>query len=410
MKTKQFVLFQLKSWLPMIIAFGALILSITVIVGLNAQPYIAVSVKDDATYLQRYAITSLSRRSFSCMTLMMVPSLLAAFVLPFFAYSHRYGKVRADCFLSLPVRSGKITQTRMLLAGAILLAIYLVSYLLGIFAAMAKQSIAAASAIATFEASDIVESYTVISGSYGWYFLAWPLGALVVAGLFLINSFLAGQGSNVLQGIIAMILGHAVICLLLPVTILTPGMASGSYGWVYDTFGFGFSFFQMPSAYVPLVLIEMTLGTLESGRANLVDTAASFASQWGLWFGSISFLLLSGGALACLLLGKEPGGEFAGETRPRNFFATLIPHLGFMTILIGSNIFWVNVLGLKMSYFAFLFLTEFIWTDGLYYVVVSLYNRNFKLDRKNWIMFACANGVALILFGVSIACGAFSGR
>ena len=403
MKTKQFVLFQLKSWLPMIIAFGALVLSITVIIGLNARPYIYVNVEQSTTYVERYPVTSLDSDPLSCIGLMMIPSMVASFVLPFFAYSHRYGKARADCFLSLPVRSGKITKVRMLLVGAILIAIYLVSYLFGIFAAMAKQCISAASAASTFSSSSIVKYYEIVIGSFGWYFLAWPIGALVVGTLFLINSFLAGQGSNVLQGIIAIIAGHVTICLLFPFTVLTPLLASRNYDAPYAAFGIGYSFFQMPSFYVPIVLIELTLGSLECGTPAELGLANYYVSQWSLWFGSISFLLLGGGALASLLLGKEPGGEFAGENRPRNFFATLLPHLAFLTALIGVTGFMPTLFSLQLGYFAFFLLAMLAWTDGLYYVVLSLYNHNFKLDRKNWIMFASSNGVAILMAVLSLS-------
>ncbi len=408
MKTKQFVLFQLKSWLPMIIAFGALVLSITVIIGLNARPYIYVNVEQSTSYAERYPVISLDSDPLSCIGLMMIPSMVASFILPFFAYSHRYGKARADCFLSLPVRSGKITQVRMLLAGAILIAIYLVSYLFGIFAAMAKQCISAASAASAFSSSSIVKYYEIIIGSFGWYFLAWPIGALIVGTLFLINSFLAGQGSNVLQGIIATIAGHVAICLLFPLTVLTPLLASRNYDALYTAFGIGYSFFQMPSFYVPIVLIELTLGGLEWGTPAGLGLANYYVSQWSLWFGSVFFLLLGGGALTSLLLGKEPGGEFAGENKPRNFFATLLPHLAFLSALIGVSGFMASLLSLQLGYLVFSLLSMLAWTDGLYYVVLSLYNHNFKLDRKNWIMFASSNGFATLMAVLSVLLKAIS--
>ena len=398
MKTKQFVLFQLRSWLPMIIALGALVLASTLVVGLNAQPYISFQLDDSQlTLVEYYSLYSLKRNPSSCLVPMMIPSLIASFVVPFFAYSHRYGKVRADCFLSLPVKNGRITQVRMLLAGAILLAIYLVSYLLGIAVAIVKQSATAAAAVSTLSSYSCVTSYEVATGLYGWYFLAWPLGALVVASLFLINSFLVGQGSNVLQGVIALILGHLAIALLFPMIVLTPSSTTGNYDSLADVFGMGWSFFQMPSFYVPLVLIGGTLGVLEE---NVVSAAAwtSFLTDWGLWFGSSFFLLLGGGALASLLLGKEPGGEFAGENKPRSFFATLIPHLGFLALLLGSNVLSVNMFGARSSYLLFFVLAEFVWVGGLYYVAISLYNHNFKLNRTNWILFASMNGASLLAF------------
>ncbi len=146
MKVKRFVLFQLKAWLPMIIAIGALVVTTTLIVGLNAEPYISVSVAEDSSYAYFRTLYLLNRNPVSCTVLMMIPSMLAACVMPFFAYSHRYGKTRADCFLSLPAKDGKISQTRILLMGAILLAFYLTAYLFGSIGAILKQIVSVASA------------------------------------------------------------------------------------------------------------------------------------------------------------------------------------------------------------------------------------------------------------------------
>lgn len=413
MKVKQFVRFQLKAWLPMIIAIGALVVTSTLIVGLNAQPYVQVTIAEDASF-DSYAIYQtlwrLNRNPVSCVAAMMTPSLLAACVMPFFAYSHRYGKTRADCFLSLPVKSGKISQTRILLMGAILLAFYLTAYLLGSVGAILKQIVSLNSASAVVKTySEYVGTFSSSLGSFGWYFLAWPLGAVVVMTLFFINCFLIGQGSNVLQGIIAMIAGHLVLCLLIPVTIYLPNQGNYNYEWAEKAFGYGGSFFLMPAFYVPMVLIEGTVGTLEKNMAGCWESCVDFLSgtHWSLWVGSLSFLLLGGGALTWILLGKEPGGEFAGENRPRNFFATLLPHLAFLTCLLGEGLLMASLFGSGGGAWFILQFTNFIWTGGLYYVVLSLYNHSFKLDLKNWLMYGGINLTCLLALIISISTKAY---
>ncbi len=404
MKVKQFVLFQLKAWLPMIIAIGALVATTTLIVGLNAEPYIRVEISDSSSYLSFRMLYQLNRNPFSCVALMMIPSMLAACVMPFFAYSHRYGKTRADCFLSLPVKDGKISQTRILLMGAILLAFYLTAYLFGSLGAILKQIVSVNSARAVAEANaEYLTDFFASTGSFGWYFLAWPLGAVVVMTLYFINCFLIGQGSNVLQGIVAMIAGHFVLCLLIPVTIYVAGGRNCDSVWMEKIFGYGYSFFDMPAFYVPMVLIEGTIGTLERNMSDCWEACVAFLSDshWSLWVGSISFLLLGGGALTLVLLGKEPGGEFAGEKRPRNFFATLLPHLAFLTCLLGEGALTSSLLSYSSGAFFVLEFTNFIWTGGFYYVVLSLYNHSFKLDLKNWLMYAGVNATSLLALIIS---------
>ena len=410
MKVKQFVLFQLKAWLPMIIAIGALVVTSTLIVGLNAEPYISVIVSDSSSYISYRLLYQLNRSPVSCVALMMIPSMLAACVMPFFAYSHRYGKTRADCFLSLPVKNGKISQTRILLMGAILLAFYLTAYLFGSIGAILKQIVSVNSASATVNAySEYVESFSAISGSFGWYFLAWPLGAVVVMTFYFINCFLIGQGSNVLQGVVALIAGHIVLCLLIPVTIYVPGGKNYDADWMEKAFGYGYSFFDMPAFYVPMILIEGTVGTLERNMPNCWESCIKFlsGSHWSLWVGSVSFLLLGGGALTWILLGKDPGGEFAGENRPRNFFATLLPHLAFLTCLLGEGVLMTTLFSYGNGVFFILEFTNFIWTGGLYYVVLSLYNHSFKLDLKNWMMYAGVNVTSLFAMILSASISGF---
>ncbi len=412
MKVKQFVLFQLKSWLPMIIAIGALVVTSTLIVGLNAEPSISVTIAydKDIYYALWQTLYRLNRNPISCVSLMMVPSMLAACVMPFFAYSHRYGKTRADCFLSLPVKDGKISQTRILLMAVILLSFYLTAYLLGSIGAILKQIVSVNSATMAVKANaEYVLSFSAATGSFGWYFLAWPLGAIVVMTLYFINCFLIGQGSNVLQGIFAMLAGHIVLCLLIPFTIYVPGARNYDSEWMEKIFGFGYSFFDMPAFYVPMILIEGTVGTLECNGPDCWESCVKFLSgtHWSLWVGSVSFLLLGGGALTWILLGKEPGGEFAGENRPRNFFATLLPHLAFLACLLGEGTLMSSLFGYAGGGFFILEFTNFIWTGGLYYVVLSLYNHSFKLDLKNWMMFAGVNVASLFALILSISAGGY---
>lgn len=398
MKIKQYIRFQLKSWLPLIIAVGAVVLTITMIIGLNATPSISFRCRDGVSYSSTRHLRALASTSFSGIAAMLIPSMLAACALPFFAYSHRYGKVRADCFLSLPVKNGKITQIRILLLGAILLAIYLASFLIGSLAAIVKQVLTVSVAKEAFQESlDLIESYSIQMGSFGWYFLAWPLGAVIVAAFYLTNSFLAGLGSNVLQGIIALVGGQLALCLLLPLTINLPAVATGEYQWMFDFFGASGPFFCVGAFYVPVILLEGTLGVLETNTEACWSYAARNASQWVLWMGVSLFLLTAGAALVHLLLGKEPGGEFAGESRPRNLLATLVPHFAFATALLA----FVNLLAATYYYgFAsifILFVTSFVWIDGIYYIVTSLYNHSFKLDLKNWLLYAGVNSFMLLL-------------
>ena len=45
-----------------------------------------------------------------------------------------------------------------------------------------------------------------------------------------------------------------------------------------------------------------------------------------------------------------------------------------------------------------LFATCLVWISGLYYVVISLYNRSFKLNKAAWVSFGSVLGMTLLVY------------
>ncbi len=404
MKVKKYVRYQLKSWLSLMIAFATIVFAMTVIVGLNASPSVVASPLEysESGLATLSSVTPplyyYSRLPSSSIAGMLIPSLLAACILPFFAFGHRYGKVRADCYLSLPTKDGQVTRIRVLILGAFLLVTYLGSYLFGIGAAIARQFITAASLSAKASQSGNVV-LIIVYGSFGWYFLAWFFGLFVVAGFYALNCFFVSQGNNVIQGLIALLCGNIVVNLFTVLSFCLLIRFSVSSDWYID-FGLNRLFILSPGVYVPIYMMESIFGMME---IHSVDAARSVYADWPCWLSFASFLALAAGSTFYLLRGKEPGGELAGADRPRNAFAISLPHLAAGVLFSFSSILFSGLFGSSSSlsylYISLLaFAAALVWDAGIYYVVLSLYNRNFKLNLPNWISFAAILTGSFVLF------------
>lgn len=392
MNVKKYLRYILRTWVPLMVAFGAIVFSMTIVAGFSSSAQILFFEAEDGSTA---IYSSQNRFAYSSILSMLVPSLLAACFLPFFAFSHRYGKVRADCYLSLPAKDGQVTRVHVLVLGAFLVAVYLVSFFFGSVAAIAHQFTQVAEAKAYLVTHPTL-TMTSELGSFGWYFAAWPLGALVVVAFYFTNCLFVSQGNNAIQGIIAMIAGNVIISCLIPVLCFTAVGYSINSSWYYD-FGIQRFFLMNGSIYLPVVLMEGIFGSLET---NLPAAAEKVCGEWSVWVGLFLFLSYGAGSLAYLLCGKEPGGDFAGSDRPRNPLALALPHIAFGIGLTAMAVFTgaASAPGSLGFLPLILFVTCLVWISGLYYVVISLYNRSFKLNKAAWVSFGSVLGMTLLVY------------
>lgn len=392
MNVKKYLRYILRTWVPLMVAFGAIVLSMTIVAGFSSSAKILIFEAEDGSTAIYYGR---NQSAYSSILSMLVPSLLAACFLPFFAFSHRYGKVRADCYLSLPAKDGQVTRVHVLVLGVFLVAVYLVSFLFGSVVAIAHQFTQVAEAKAYLATHPTLTMRSEL-GSFGWYFAAWPLGALVVAAFYFTNCLFVSQGNNAIQGIIAMIAGNVIIACLIPVLCFTAVGYSVNSSWYYD-FGIQRFFLMNGSIYLPVVLMEGIFGSLET---NLPETAKKVCGEWSVWVGLFLFFSYGAASLVYLLCGKEPGGDFAGSDRPRNPLALALPHIAFgigltaMAVLTGVE----SAAGALGFLPLILFATCLVWISGLYYVVISLYNRSFKLNKAAWVSFGSVLGMTLLVY------------
>ena len=405
MNVKKYVRYQYKAWISLMVAVTAIVITITVIIGINASPLVNMTWNTETggdtlpNGLYRYMW---NQNPVSMIGPMLFPSLIVAAILPFFAFGHRYGKTRADCYLSLPSKDGQITRIRVLMLGAFLLALYLAAYLFGIGAAIIRQLsiIASAKASAAKDPSIIL---TTALGNFGWYFLAWPLGAVVVVLFYAMNCFFISQGSNVVQGIIALAAGNLVVSGLIPCALFLTARLNMQASWI-KAFGSRGMLLTNGGIDVPVTFFFLVLSNLETGD---ISSAQYFVTSWLPWVGMGLFLACGVGSICYLLLSKEPGGECAGASGPRNTFAVILPHLAFGIVLTGISLLFSILnggfsgkLSSEIGLFVILYLTVLAQTVGVYYVLLSLYNHSFKLKKENWISFISVIASSFVLYFV----------
>lgn len=403
MNIKKYVRYQYKSWIPMLVATAAIVFAITLIIGINASPYIHMTW-DTTTggdlVPQNVSRYMWNRFAVSMIAPMLIPSLILAAVLPFFALGHRYGKTRADCYLCLPSKDGQITRVRILMLGAFLLAVYLGAYLLGVGAAIIHQLALLASAKAAAATnSSIILSASL--GNIGWYFLAWPVGAVVVLLFYGINCFFVSQGSGVVQGIIALAAGNLLLSGFVPCLLFLAARLNFNASWINELGWQGFAFLNAGISG-PFNLFSGVFSALETGGETRIS---DYLGSWQFWIGLSAFVVAGALAIVYLSLSKEPGGERAGASGPRNTFAVFLPHLAFGTVLSALALVFSTVNGgLDSSSYAsnglmvVLYLTTFVQAVGAYYVLLSIYNHSFKLNKPSWISFAAVAGGSFALY------------
>ncbi len=405
MNVKKYVRYQYKSWISLMIAATALVVTITVIIGINASPYVHMGWNvetggDNVPY--NVSVYMWNRSPVSMIAPMLFPSLIAAAVFPFFAFGHRYGKTRADCYLSLPSKDGQITRIRVLMLGVFLLALYLVAYLFGIGAAIIRQFAVIATAKASAARDSSIILHTTL-GNFGWYFLAWPLGAVVVMLFYMMNCSFVSQGSNVIQGIIALAAGNLVVGGFIPCAMFLAGRLNVNAAWLRVVGSQGMLLIN-GGIEVPVAFFALILSNLETCETSVAN---NFIASWQLWTGMGLFLACGAGSTCYLLLSKEPGGECAGASGPRNTFAVILPHLAFGIVLTGISLLFSILnggfsgkLSNEIGIFVILYMTVLVQAVGFYYVLLSLYNRSFKLKKENWISFISVVAASFVLYFV----------
>ena len=286
MKTKKFVIWQLKKWAPMFIVF-ALIPMVTM--WPNELIRNVLEINQVYEHL-----------------------LLPAFVLPFFVFSERFNKNAADAFKAFPTKKNEIRITKMLLG-----AVYL--------------------AILTF----IIYWFTVLlnlhtasnTSGFGWHFLSYLYISIAILSAYFFNCTMVSFGNTLVSSFFYVSCGTALL-------------SFGLVGLLYIVSAFNIPLGEeiavlwdasgvLGDNYILLKVFSMLIGgTKPAGDKTYFYVVFVLMFLIRIGIGALSFFL------------KEPSGEYYAMPGARNekeksiFYTTIGLAVLCLGVAIGDFFFF----------------------------------------------------------------------
>ena len=373
---KQYIKWQLKKWWPLILIIS-LAISLPFVSMLQTASLSTTLYKTpDGYYYHGGSGASVVTASFMVLGVL---AIVATFIVPIFVFVYRTSLQAVDCFYQAGYDKRTIRRTRALIGLGIILASFLIAFLLGVFILGLRY-------LATPEVEETAAYIrTRLDINFGYVILGGLFLMLVIAAQYCINCFLASLGDSVLVQIGLMLCGTAIMALV----VFTPTM----YIYVASELINGYSNIGIQFIAWSLGPVNF-IGSFYEFFGRMVDPDALTPEYlWQFIVGLCIGIGLAGGAGTYLALANEPSGESAGHWKPRNVYISLIPHGAALVIGIGIAVglgatsALLNIIG---SYSLVLFY------GVAYYALLSLMRKSFKPSKLDLILFLSVFGFVLL--------------
>jgi len=383
MKTSNFIKWQLKKWLPIIISmffvsaaifwisrFNEVLTYDTWHFGINGP---------EATY---YGWIDGFNSGLLCVAIL---GTLMAAVMPYFVYSYRFDKTSSDAYLQFPSKKNQIRNLKIIIALAIVVVLTTVVFWGGVGITAARYASIGPGKTWALWGQDYdtgKDLYTCtqrfpINWAYYGYSYLFIIGSVI--GSFFFNSLLISLGNNFVTSTIYCIAG-SVILMCITGFFVEYGMCFVPQGKeiAYDMEDFMTStvgdclylYYHLAKCISPVSYKESIPTSLK----------VMIAIGWVVRYASAPLVFLL----------KEPSGETFGQPGHRNRWYGFVTY-GFM--------FTIGVL-IALSYGEGLQLSSIIYTlvaiTG-FYLLTAIFNKNFKLTKQDIIPLACVTGNMLIM-------------
>ncbi|MCR4561805.1 MAG: hypothetical protein K5694_01160 [Bacilli bacterium] len=375
---KAFLKYQIKQWLPAALIFLSAILGFSIIAATQFNVY-------DTYYSNPYGTYMSSHADF--MTLFFViPSLILAFVFPFFVYSHRFSRKKNDIIAQLPYNRSVFRNYKLVTGLVVLLLIFSLGYLFG-------ASIAAARFYAAELGGNVIrEEWTRVPVSLngGYIALAYGFGLVLIAADYFINCFIISKVNTILDGIILM----AAVWFLLFINIKPfynmftnvayPFIDSQTIRKVTMIIeAIDFSMYRSVATFTEID--KVILGRAET--IAILDISSENPASIIRLISLISHISLGICAGILVFVKEEISGEFAGKNGGRHISTNIVLAVGIM----ATSMMLIQV-GYQIAIASILLLILL----STHFFVTVIYNRGFKLKLADWIIFGSCGGLELI--------------
>lgn len=361
MKTFSFVKWQLKKWLPLFAVLSVLVFGVVMIQASSSQ-----MTYESQIYFQEVPYFSVP--NFSGLQLVTNMMMIPVCVIPFFVFSHRFDKNAADAYKAFPAPKRKITRTKILIGGAFILALTIITYwsFVGILGAR-------------YAATPIVETMRGYQYNRYTYYFIWYLPAFFYIVLSVLTSYafsctLVSFGNNGLSSFIYLVAGNIILyigiySLMYSFVYLNVNIKTGS-DLYYMFRGGNNAWFGTHIGRVDF--ISETFHDLVT--QNKILTNESFFSL-GRMIGYFSFMAEIAIGVLCFFV-KEPSGEYYGAPGARKELHKTIIYAGMAVGLLAI----ADALSYGWNFNASDILMIMIVSVVIYFTMV-IFDKRFNLSK-----------------------------
>lgn len=384
MKTSRFIKWQLKKWLPIILSLFLICAAIFWISMINID-VIKDTMYDDinGNPYPYYWGTQFKGGLLNIGIL----STLITFVIPFFVFSYRFDKTGSDAYLQFPSKKNQIRNIKLLIGLGIVVSIITVVYWVGVLIVFARVMSFPAEGTWSYVnleySTDAVfyERYNINWNVYLYSYL-FTLGSAI--GTYFFNSLLVSLGNNFLTSAIYVIAGTLIVSAIGPFTFLYTDELIYVEQDVINAVDRFYPENFISGPIMDCIYIDRVLGSMIDLSAKNIEFVTSETLSmifgWVARFGAVPL---------CIML-KDPSGEYFGQPGHKNAWFGFITYgaMFVIAIMVGTSFFG----GLELLPIAL-----FIIATVAFYLIVSIFNKNFKLGKKDIIPLASVTGAMFIL-------------
>lgn len=358
MKTGNFIKWQLKKWLPIILVFGIIGASYFWTTTLNLKLTFGYSTGSDNRYIADFN-TALGD--------IYAIGMIMATVMPFFVYSYRYSRVAADSFNAFPAKQNKIRNTKLFLGLGVIAALFTAIYLIGILILLGRYLQTPLQQNIT--ASFIRERYSI---NFGPYVLSYFVILSFVVLQYFFNCFFVSLGNNFICSFIFMILAN--------VSLIFFVIANESYllGLIHTEVS-NDALLRFGGMVNDGIILNNALSPMIRGHELSSNLDKCFLMMF------ITLLVRVAGLIGCLVT-REVSGEYFGLPGTRNIGTKFVLYVYYSLMMILLA-FALN----EITTLPFIFVLVIIGCVSCYLVSVIIY-KSFKLNKIEWMVFGILAG------------------
>ncbi len=312
-------------------------------------------------------------------------ALVFANLAPVFVFQYRFKRKKVDTFYQLPLKKNELRNTKIILALLCQIVIITFFYWLCVVILRIRQSIDISVVQGEYSGIDLsnLETYNYI------YFLPYYFVLIFFTScIYFICCFFASLANHTQTSLVYVVLYNAISELFVAcLAMFVMKFLGYNYNAVKSllscspsSLGVGNSIYYL---FMPLLDASYSKALADIlGDINYLARIIATLTEVGI---------AGCGAAAYCLIVKDPSGEKAGNINGRYRWTWVLPHiLGFaLTILFGSSLSLTNYIWVLLLIIPFCFI--------IYYIVLCLIRRTFRLSKADFIILGTFFAVTFIL-------------